>query len=79
MCPNSFAPVEIPTVHVPDSPVSAELSPEEERLLTEEIKQLLTEQNGVLVAHYYTSGALQDLAEETGGCVADSLEMARFG
>ncbi|MFV0438357.1 MAG: quinolinate synthase NadA, partial [Desulfopila sp.] len=34
---------------------------------------------GVLVAHYYTSGALQDLAEETGGCDADSLEMARFG
>ncbi len=28
---------------------------------------------------YYTDGALQDLAEETGGCVADSLEMARFG
>jgi quinolinate synthase len=40
---------------------------------------LLKKQNGVLVAHYYTDGALQDLAEETGGCVADSLEMARFG
>ena len=32
-----------------------------------------------MVAHYYTDGSLQELAEETGGCVADSLEMARFG
>jgi quinolinate synthase len=31
------------------------------------------------VAHYYVDGELQDLAQETGGCVADSLEMARFG
>jgi quinolinate synthase len=36
-------------------------------------------QDAVLVAHYYTSADLQDLAEETGGCVSDSLEMARFG
>jgi quinolinate synthase len=33
----------------------------------------------VLVAHYYVDADLQDLAEETGGCVSDSLEMARFG
>ena len=33
----------------------------------------------MLVAHYYVDGDLQDLALETGGCVADSLEMARFG
>lgn len=33
----------------------------------------------VLVAHYYTDGHIQDLAEQTGGVVADSLEMARFG
>lgn len=43
------------------------------------IKRKLKEQNAVLVAHYYVDGALQDLADETGGCVADSLEMARFG
>ncbi|GAB3627796.1 quinolinate synthetase [Pandoraea terrae] len=43
------------------------------------IKRLLVEQNAVLVAHYYVDADLQDLAEETGGCVADSLEMARFG
>jgi quinolinate synthase len=35
--------------------------------------------DAVLVAHYYVDGALQDLADATGGCVGDSLEMARFG
>lgn len=45
----------------------------------ERIKRLLKEQNAVLVAHYYTAPEIQALAEETGGCVSDSLEMARFG
>ena len=43
------------------------------------ITQLLREQNAVLVAHYYTSPLVQALAEETGGFVSDSLQMARFG
>ena len=43
------------------------------------IKARLKAENAVLVAHYYTDAAIQELAEETGGCVADSLEMARFG
>src|SRR5688572_30157445 len=43
------------------------------------IKELLKRENAVLVAHYYTDPVLQELAEETGGCVSDSLEMARFG
>ncbi|MCY7388742.1 MAG: quinolinate synthase NadA [Burkholderiales bacterium] len=47
--------------------------------LKAEIKRLLEAQNAVLVAHYYVHPDLQDLAEETGGCVSDSLEMARFG
>lgn len=47
--------------------------------LVDKIKRMLKEQNAVLVAHYYVDAELQDLAEETGGCVADSLEMARFG
>lgn len=52
----------------------------DERLqIKEKIKQLLLEKNAVLVAHYYTDPEIQALAEETGGCVADSLEMARFG
>ena len=43
------------------------------------IKQLLIEKDAVLIAHYYTDPVIQALAEETGGCVSDSLEMARFG
>ncbi|MFT8274927.1 quinolinate synthase NadA [Kerstersia gyiorum] len=43
------------------------------------IKALLQRENAVLVAHYYVDADLQDLARETGGCVGDSLEMARFG
>jgi quinolinate synthase len=43
------------------------------------IKHLLVEKNAALVAHYYVDGDIQDLALETGGMVADSLEMARFG
>jgi quinolinate synthase len=39
----------------------------------------LKDRGAVLVAHYYVDGDVQDLALETGGCVADSLEMARFG
>lgn len=45
----------------------------------DEIKQLLKARNAVLVAHYYTDADVQALAEETGGCISDSLEMARFG
>ena len=43
------------------------------------IKKALKDNNALLVAHYYVSGDLQTLAEETGGVVSDSLEMARFG
>ena len=39
----------------------------------------MQEKNAVIVAHYYTDPLIQALAEETGGKVADSLEMARFG
>ena len=55
-----------------------ELTAAETTALTASIKRKLKEQNAVLVAHYYVDGALQDLADETGGCVSDSLEMARF-
>ena len=48
-------------------------------ILFKEIADLLERKNAVLVAHYYVDGDIQDLAEQTGGCVADSLEMARFG
>ena len=54
-------------------------SPEQIDALKAHIKTLLFEQKAVIVAHYYTDPLIQSLAEETGGCVADSLEMARFG
>jgi len=44
-----------------------------------DIKELMAAKRARLVAHYYTDAVLQDLAEETGGFVGDSLEMARFG
>jgi quinolinate synthase len=47
--------------------------------LKQRAARLLAEQGAVLVAHYYVDGDLQDLAQDTGGCVSDSLEMARFG
>jgi len=72
-------PLIIPKVVVPDHPIIQKLSVKEEKSLKNHIKSLLKKQNAILVAHYYTNGKLQDLAEETGGCVADSLEMARFG
>ena len=51
----------------------------ERSALIARIKALLKAQDAALVAHYYTHEDLQQLAEETGGYVADSLEMARFG
>jgi quinolinate synthase len=47
--------------------------------LINKIKRLLKEKDAVLVAHYYTDADLQQLAEDTGGFVSDSLDMARFG
>ena len=55
------------------------LSPDQEQALVARIKDRLIAENAVMVAHYYTAPAIQALAEETGGCVSDSLEMARFG
>lgn len=58
---------------------SATLSDAEIESYKSEIRDLLKRENAVLVAHYYTDDAIQELADETGGCVSDSLEMARFG
>lgn len=55
------------------------LNEQDEKRLIETIKYQLKENNAVLVAHYYVDEKLQALAEETGGIVADSLEMANFG
>ncbi|MGA0840010.1 MAG: quinolinate synthase NadA [Pseudomonadales bacterium] len=69
----SLPPSAVPIVH------PAELDPMEKVRLRDEIKALLKAHNAVLIAHYYVEADVQDLAEETGGYVADSLEMARFG
>ena len=59
--------------------VDEPLSADQQDIVRQQIKQLLIEKNAVIVAHYYTDPLIQALAEETGGVVADSLEMARFG
>jgi len=62
-----------------DEAEQTQLSPQRQRALTERIRAELKARNAVIVAHYYTAPEIQALAEETGGCVSDSLEMARFG
>ncbi|MEM6581254.1 MAG: quinolinate synthase NadA [Pseudomonadota bacterium] len=62
-----------------DNELSKQLTPAQEEHLKDQIKAQLERHNAVIVAHYYTAPAIQALAEETGGCVSDSLEMARFG
>lgn len=59
--------------------VPAALPPAERAAARERAAALLQARGAVLVAHYYVDGDLQDLALATGGIVADSLEMARFG
>ncbi len=71
---NRIAPVDYP---FPKKP--AKLSEIDQAALLRDIKALLKANDSVLVAHYYTDPVIQALAEETGGCVSDSLEMARFG
>ncbi|HXK56645.1 MAG TPA: quinolinate synthase NadA [Gammaproteobacteria bacterium] len=68
-----------PQVKVPPHPQWPTLTDAELSATKTRIKKLLARRDAVLVAHYYTSPDLQELAEESGGCVADSLEMARFG
>ncbi len=75
---NNVIDLEVPKFDLPEhaeQPVSADAAWN----LSEEIKKLLKQKNAVLIAHYYTDAAIQILAEETGGHVSDSLDMARFG
>lgn len=69
----------IPEIKVPAHPVWPEKTAQQKQQQKQRIRQMLEQQQAVLVAHYYVDGDLQELAEETGGCVADSLEMARYG
>jgi len=76
------APFTVP-ISIPDAATVAAIAPQLDRAerdtLFQRAKQLLRERDAVLVAHYYTDPDLQILADETGGHVADSLDMARFG
>ncbi|MDD5057396.1 MAG: quinolinate synthase NadA [Sideroxydans sp.] len=56
-----------------------EPEPGEKAELIARIKRLLKEQDALLVSHYYVHPDLQDLAEQTGGIVSDSLDMANYG
>ena len=69
---------ELPKDQIPKTVVE-EIGDDERAALTEKIKRLLKEQNAVIVAHYYTDPDCQNIADETGGYVSDSLDMARFG
>ncbi|MCZ6641726.1 MAG: quinolinate synthase NadA [Gammaproteobacteria bacterium] len=69
----SLPPEQVP-VYEPE-----QLDDDRRQALKAEIADLLRTRGAVLVAHFYVDGDVQDLAEETGGCVSDSLEMARFG
>jgi quinolinate synthase len=60
-------------------PKDNSLSPEVKQQKFAEIATELKKRDAVLVAHYYCDPEVQELAELTGGCVSDSLEMARFG
>ena len=68
----------LPRAEIPPTVVE-EIDSVERARLRRRIKAELQRQSAVLVAHYYTEPELQLLADETGGCVSDSLDMARFG
>ena len=75
--------INIPVIKVPATALIESLNPhytpEQKAVVKDKIKRVLKAQNAVLVAHYYVESDLQELAEETGGYVSDSLDMARFG
>jgi quinolinate synthase len=62
-----------------DRAIVPALDAEERAQLAMRFTEALQRENAVLVAHYYVAPEIQALAEQTGGCVSDSLEMARFG
>ena len=71
--------VDIVELDYPFPPKPAPLTCEQQEEYKAKIRSLLKVRDAVLIAHYYTDPEIQALAEETGGFVGDSLEMARFG
>ena len=73
-----FADYRLTPEQIPDT-VCEVLDDASRQELKSRIRELLVEQDAIMVAHYYTDADLQLLADETGGYVSDSLDMARFG
>ncbi len=73
-----FADYRLTPEQIPDT-VCEVLDDASRQELKSRIRELLVEQDAIMVAHYYTDADLQVLADETGGYVSDSLDMARFG
>ncbi len=78
--------IEAPVIPLTEVPSTAEieahnppLSPAEREATIAAIKERLVARDAVIIAHYYVDAQIQALAEETGGYVSDSLDMARFG
>jgi len=64
---------------VPQTPLDVSLSDDACRQAIDRLRPLIEKENAVVIAHYYTAPELQQLADETGGFVGDSLAMAEFG
>ncbi len=47
--------------------------------LSDQLESTFKQNHIVLIAHYYTSPEMQELADKTAGFIGDSLAMARFG
>ena len=50
-----------------------------ERELITKIREKVSKENISLISHYYTDQKIQKITEDLGGCVSDSLQMAKFG
>ena len=70
---------QIPAFTIPATKADPSQSEADKQAQFERIAALLKARDAVIVAHYYTGAAVQELAEQTGGFIGDSLAMAKFG
>ncbi len=64
---------------IPTRESLATLPPHQREKSISRLADLLAAEDAVVIAHYYTEPEVQQLAEETGGFIGDSLAMAQFG
>ncbi|RCL40940.1 MAG: quinolinate synthase NadA [Gammaproteobacteria bacterium] len=50
-----------------------------ENELINRIKEIVKQEDIALISHYYTDDKIQKITEDLGGCVSDSLQMAKYG